>query len=241
MSRALRLLEGVADIPLRRIAAWSCDLGLSLAAVVLIGLVLDLLPTGLSLAGWVVGLLVVTLSSVVVAALGDYRIAHSVALHLREPHREERHQDGAATGTSEQFGVRGPDRVVVNLPAVAGWVVAAAVSIGAVTYSVVDARHVAERSTFTQLALTRGTGEVFLDVYSSEQARSTYSISVHRNGRLRKLLPAFALAPGARHRVTYAIPSTAEPEKISFRLHRAPDPETYREVHYWTATPVPRP
>lgn len=240
LRRALRLLEDGGEPPLRRATTWTFDLGLSLSAVVLVGLGLDRFPAGLSLDSWMVGLLFVTLSAVAFAIFRDHRVASMTPCFQDVSVTDQPAVELTSSGAN-RFRFQGFRGATVGLPLVVCWVLAAAVTTSAVTYSILDARHVAASTTFTQFSLTRGTGKVYLDVRSFERSDTTYTVAVLRGGELQGGRPAFVLRPGEERRLSFYYYTTAKPEEISFVLHRAPDPGTYREVHYWTDTPVPSP
>ena len=195
------------------------SLGLSMAVVILGGLLLDLTPFGLRASSWAVLLSSVTLG------------ASAVALVRR------RGQSMPAPGwlRAGNFGFTFRQGLLLCL--------AALIVCGAVAVSIIGAER-QPRTGFTQLWILSAGGAnaesaVRLGVSNMESAAMEYHLAVNINGKIVKEWSSIDLSPNEQWGATLVLPlpGSAGTARVEADLYRADTPTTiYRHVVLWLGT-----
>lgn len=195
------------------------SLGLSLACVILGGLLLNLTPWGLRAGSWALLLGSITLGACMVTLLRRRRQGISPPGWLR------------------------PGRIGLNVRQ--GLLLGLAVLIvcGAVAVSIIGAERQPYPG-FTQLWVLPVSGansqnEVRLGVKNMESAAMEYRLVVNVDGRVVKVWPAIALNQNSTWQATLALPQSGHTgtAKVEANLYREDAPKTiYRHVLLWLST-----
>ncbi|HXZ04113.1 MAG TPA: DUF1616 domain-containing protein [Ktedonobacteraceae bacterium] len=197
------------------------SLGLSLAIVILSGLVLNSTPYGLQERSWAVILGSITLGASAVAILRQMRQGEASRWRSGFKDIHLTFRQGLLLG------------------------IAALIFGGAFAVTIIGAQQ-QPQSGFTQLwmlpasSTTKGKGAVRLGLSNKESKPMQYSLAVDFNGKVVKVWPAIDLSPNQQWEVTLVLPqslpanSATPPAKIDATLYRANDSKTvYRHVVLW--------
>lgn len=204
LRRALRL---AGDNATERV---TLDVGLSLAAAALTGLVLDLTRPGLQAVTWAPALVGVTLVAVLVDVLRDRRVTVGARPRAAQTAVARLNQLGAA-------------RMLMPM-------VAAAVVVGSVSFSIASAQRAQARTSFTQLSVAAQDGRAELAVHNFEGSAVRYALTVTVRGRPLAELGELVVPAGEERRVSYDLPPTTSAARFRFELRREGIPDVYRQV-----------
>jgi uncharacterized membrane protein len=194
------------------------SLGLSLAIVLLGGLVLNLTPFGLRAGSWAVFLTGITLGACAVALV------------------RRRGQDISTSGWLGDIGLTFRQGLLLGL--------AALIVCGAVAVSIIGAERQPSPG-FTQLWILPVGGAanakhvVRLGMSNTESKAMEYRLAVNMNGKVVKEWPAIDLSPNEKWEATLVLPQTGHSgtARVEAMLYRTDAPTTiYRHVVLWLGT-----